>query len=226
MTARPSPTADSAPDSATGRPAPMPAPEGDGIGAGRLTAVVITVAGVLGWLASFGLARDSWALLEDPDYAPACDISPVIGCGDIARTWQAEAFGGVPNMLWGLGVFAVVGALGLALLAGARFRRWLWLLLLGGSLLGVVFAHWLIYQSLYVLGELCPYCMLIWVVTIALFWTLLTDGLRNGVLPVPEHRRKAADAVLDVRWLLLLGWYAVIAVFILTRFWSYWTSLV
>jgi uncharacterized membrane protein len=155
---------------------------------------------------------------------PACNISPVIGCGDVMRTWQANLLG-FPNMMLGLSGFAVVAAMGVGLLAGTRFRRWVWLALNAGTLLGVVFVHWLIYQSLYVLGKLCPYCMVVWTVTIAAFWYLTLHNLKEGVLDVRGRARRSVDAALDLHWILLLSWYAVIAILIFTRFWPYWSTL-
>ena len=37
-----------------------------------------------------------------------------------------------------------------------------------GIALGLLFVHWLIVQSLVVIGALCPWCMVAWVATIAM----------------------------------------------------------
>lgn len=42
--------------------------------------------------------------------------------------------------------------------------RWYWIGLAVGILVGVAFVHWLIFQSLYRIGALCPYCMVVWAV--------------------------------------------------------------
>ncbi|WP_240812763.1 vitamin K epoxide reductase family protein [Streptomyces sp. DASNCL29] len=128
-------------------------------------------------------------------------------------------------MLLGLGAFAAVTVLGLAVLTGARLHRMLWLALNAGALAGVVFAHWLIHQSLFGLGRLCPYCAVVWAVTITLFWYVTLHNLGRGVIPVPAAGRGALDLVLETHWILLAGWYGVIAVLVLIRFWSYWSSL-
>ena len=46
--------------------------------------------------------------------------------------------------------------------------QWYWIGLTIGTLIGAAFVHWLIFQSLYRIGALCPYCMVVWVVTISL----------------------------------------------------------
>ena len=57
---------------------------------------------------------------------------------------------------------------GVLAVAKVELPRWYWGGLAIGSLLGAAFVHWLIFQSLYRIGALCPYCMVVWTVTIPL----------------------------------------------------------
>ncbi|WP_406423018.1 vitamin K epoxide reductase family protein [Streptomyces sp. NBC_00873] len=191
------------------------------VGASHRTGLVMLLTGIVGWLASFQLTVDDWRLLKDPAYQPPCNISPVVSCGSVMSSAQGSLFG-FPNMLLGLGAFAAVTALGVAVLCGARLHRRLWLALGAGALVGVVFVHWLIGQSLYQLNKICPYCVVVWVVTIALFWYLTLHCLDRGIVPVPRGVR---EVVRDTHWLLLAAWYGVITLLVLTRFWPYWSSL-
>ncbi|MFF3448651.1 vitamin K epoxide reductase family protein [Streptomyces sp. NPDC002667] len=190
-------------------------------GAGRRTGLVMLLTGIAGWLASFQLTLEDWRLLRDPAYRPPCDISPVVSCGSVMSSSQGSVFG-FPNMLLGLPAFAVVAALGIAVLTGSRLSRGLWLTLEAGALSGVVFVHWLIVQSLYELGKVCPYCAAVWLSTIALFWYLTVHCLERGVLPAP---RRVLLVVGETHWMLLGAWYGVIALLVLTRFQPYWSSL-
>ncbi|MEU2736197.1 vitamin K epoxide reductase family protein [Streptomyces sp. NPDC007095] len=191
------------------------------VGASRRTGLVMLVTGIVGWLAAFQLTVDDWRLLRDPSYQPPCNISPVVSCGSVMSSPQGSLFG-FPNMLLGLGAFAAVTALGIAVLSGARLHRRLWLALDAGALAAVVFVHWLIGQSLYELNKICPYCAVVWAVTIALFWYLTLHCLDRGIVPVP---RGVPAVVRDTHWMLLAAWYGVIALLVLTRFWPYWSSL-
>ncbi|MEU0752597.1 vitamin K epoxide reductase family protein [Streptomyces albogriseolus] len=191
------------------------------VGASRRTGWVMVLTGVVGWLASFQLTVEDWLLLRDPDRQPPCDISPVVSCGSVMSSPQGSVFG-FPNMLLGLGAFAAVTALGVAVLSGARLHRRLWLTLDAGALAGVVFAHWLIGQSLYELNKLCPYCAVVWTVTIALFWYVTLHCMEQGVVPVP---RGVLEVVRDTHWMLLGAWYGIIVLLVLTRFLPYWSSL-
>ncbi|WP_306187784.1 MULTISPECIES: vitamin K epoxide reductase family protein [unclassified Streptomyces] len=186
--------------------------------------LLLTLTGVIGWLAAFRLAVEDWRLLKHPGYQLSCDISPVVGCGSAMASAQGNLFG-FPNMLLGLGAFAGVAALGVAALTGARLHRLVWLALNAGALAGVAFVHWLIWQSLYVLNRICPYCAVVWVVTIALFWYITLHNLKHRVLPSPAAGRNVLTLVLETHWILLAAWYGLIAVLVLTRFWAYWSSL-
>ena len=93
---------------------------------GRVLPWVLTAGGVLGLTAAFVLTVEKIALLKDPAYVPTCSVNPVLSCGSVMRTPQAGVFG-FPNPLLGVAGFAVVTTVGVALLAGARFPRWLWL---------------------------------------------------------------------------------------------------
>ncbi|MFC9331484.1 vitamin K epoxide reductase family protein [Kitasatospora sp. NPDC057015] len=201
-----------------GRSAREPVP------AGRALALLLLVAGLVGLLASAVLTHDKLRLLADPSFVPGCNINPVISCGSVMRTEQAEVFG-FPNPLLGIAAFAVVLALGAASLAGAAFRRWFWLGLHVGTVLGLAFTHWLIVQALYRIGALCPYCMAVWATCIALFWYVTLHNLRTGVLSVPARLRPAVREAARYHWVVPVLWYAVIALLVLNRFWYYWRTL-
>jgi uncharacterized membrane protein len=191
-------------------------------GARRSLALLLTIAGAVGWLAAFVLAVERIALLKDPGYVPTCSFNPVLSCGSVMQTWQAEAFG-FPNPLIGIAAFAVVTTVGVVLLTGAKLPRWFWLGLETGALFGVVFVHWLIYQSLYSIGALCPYCMVVWVVTIPIFWYLTSHNLQAGHIPATDALRRFA---VRNRGLVLAGWFLLVAGLVLVRFEAYWASLV
>ncbi|MFE9023986.1 vitamin K epoxide reductase family protein [Streptomyces sp. NPDC007808] len=191
------------------------------VAASRRTGWAMVLTGTVGWLASFQLTVDDWRLLRDPAYQPPCNISPVVSCGSVMSSPQGSLFG-FPNMLLGLGAFAAVVALGVAVLSGARLHRRLWLALDAGALTAVAFVHWLIVQSLYELNKLCPYCAVVWVATIALFWYVTLHCLERGIIPVPQG---VLEVVRDTHWMLLGAWYGIIVLLVLTRFWPYWSSL-
>ncbi|CAM5594963.1 vitamin K epoxide reductase family protein [Kitasatospora aureofaciens] len=195
------------------------------IGASRPFAWLLLVGGVVGLFASTVLTLDKIRLLEDPSYVPGCNINPIISCGSIMRSDQASAFG-FPNSLIGLVAFGVVVAIGAGLLAGASYRRWFWLGLQAGTAFGIGFVTWLMYQTLYRIGALCPYCMVVWAAMIPLFWYTTLHNLRSGVIPVGRRGRVAVREAARYHWVVPALWYAVIALLVLNRFWYFWSTLV
>ncbi|MEV0038767.1 vitamin K epoxide reductase family protein, partial [Streptomyces sp. NPDC050804] len=105
------------------------------VGAGRAFALLLVITGAAGLLAAWVITLDKFKLLEDPDFVPGCSLNPVVSCGNIMKSEQASAFG-FPNPMLGLVAYAVVIAIGVGLLAGARYRRWFWLGLNAGTLFG------------------------------------------------------------------------------------------
>ena len=185
---------------------------------------LLTLGGAIGLLSAAALLVEKIRVLADPEHVPACSINPVLSCGTVMGTPQAEAFG-IPNPVIGVACFAVVTTVGAALLAGARLRRWFWLGLQAGVLFGVVFVHWLIFQSLYRIGALCPYCMVVWAVTIPLFWYVTLHNLRSAHLPAPSWLRRPTEVLARNHTVVLTLWALVILGLIGQAFWTYWSTL-
>jgi uncharacterized membrane protein len=195
-----------------------------GIGASRALGWLLVVTGLIALAAALVLSIEKIKLLEDPSYVPSCSLNPIISCGSVMKTWQASAFG-FPNMFMGLAGYAAVAAIGAGVLAGARFHRWFWGAAQLGVLFGVGFVHWLMFESLYRIGALCPYCMVAWAATIPMFVYMTLHNLKREVIPVPARARRAVSAALEFHWVIVLTWYLVIVMLVLTRFWSYWRTL-
>lgn len=185
----------------------------------RLVPWLLVVGGAVGLVAAFTLTLEKIALLRDPSYVPTCSINPILSCGSVMTKPQAEAFG-FPNPLLGVVGFAVVVTVGMALLGGARLPRWFWLGLQAGVTFGAVFVHWLIYQSLYVIGALCPYCMAVWAVTIPIFWYVTLHNLAG----VPRLRG-LVRRVTNYHAVWLTVWFIAVLTLIGVRFWAYWSTL-
>ncbi|MFJ1599041.1 vitamin K epoxide reductase family protein [Streptomyces sp. NPDC088261] len=190
------------------------------VGAGRAFAVMLVITGAMGLLAAWVITLDKFKLLEDPNFTPGCSLNPVVSCGNIMKSAQASAFG-FPNPMLGLAAYPVVMGIGLALLAGARYRRWFWLGLNAGTLFGVGFCTWLQYESLYRINSLCLWCCLAWVGTIVMFWYVTSRNLRRGIIPAPAGLRSLLS---EFTWVLPALHIGLIGVLILIRWWDFWTG--
>ena len=177
--------------------------------------------GLIGLVAAFVLTLEKIEVLKNPNYTPSCDINPIIACGSVINTPQASAFG-FPNPLIGIFGFAAVIVVGVSLLAGMQIvKNWYWRIFLAGTIFGVGFIHWLAFQSVYKIGALCPYCMVVWGVTMPIFWYTVLWSLREGYISLPKGWGKVGDFMQQNHLGLLLAWYLTIIGLILNRFWYF-----
>jgi uncharacterized membrane protein len=151
-------------------------------------ALALIVGGAIGWYSSFELTLAKIDVLTNPGTQLSCNFSVIVQCGKNLGSWQGAVFG-FPNPLIGLGGFAAPIVVGAAILAGAQFSRWFWLLFNLGIAGAFAFVIWLMSESIFSLGTLCPWCMVVWAVTIPLFWAVTLRNLATGVIPRPTSLR-------------------------------------
>lgn len=179
--------------------------------------IFLIVTGAIGWWGAMELITERVRLLLDPEYTLNCDINPLISCGNVMDSWQASLLG-FPNPLLGVAGLVAPIAVGVALLAGARFERWFWWAFVTGVFGAYLFVHWLFQQAVYEIGALCPWCMLVWLVVIPMFWWLLLWCLKHGVLTASPRVRGLAAAVWPFTWVIVLANLVAIATAILVQF--------
>src|SRR3954469_20597134 len=179
-------------------------------------ALLFIVTGLVGLYGSFQLTLDRFLLIENPTTKLGCDINPFVSCGEVIKSWQGSLLG-FPNPLIGLMAFVAPVAVGVALLAGARFARWFWILFNVGLLGATVFIHWLMTQTVFVIGTLCPWCMLVWLITIPLFWYGTFNNLGRN-FGLPEGAASFFRTALPWTWLIVLFDYLVFVAIILSNF--------
>jgi uncharacterized membrane protein len=181
----------------------------------------VLIAGVIGLAASMTLTVEKIDLLLKPSYVPTCNINPVVSCGSVMVTPQASVLG-FPNPLLGLVGFTVVTVTGVLAVAKVPLPQWYWAGLTVGLLIGAAFVHWLIFQSLYRIGALCPYCMVVWVVTVSLLVVVASITFR----PALQRRESGLASVLyRWRWSIATLWFTAVLLLIMVRFWNYWSTL-
>jgi uncharacterized membrane protein len=182
---------------------------------------LLIVGGVIGLICSFIISLDKIKLLENPNFKPSCDLNPIVSCGSVMQSHQGSEFG-FPNPWIGLVAFGVLVTVGMALLAGAKFKRWFWLGLETGIVLGLAFAYWLLFESVYRIRALCPYCLAVDVVVITLFWYVSLYSLQAGHIRLPDWLVGLGDFARKHHLDILLLWFIVLIAFILKHFWYYY----
>jgi uncharacterized membrane protein len=188
-----------------------------------LSAWCVLIAGVIGLIAALTLTVEKIKILINPSYVPSCNINPVVACGSVMVTPQASLFG-FPNPLIGIIGFTVVLVTGVLAIAKVALPQWYWSGLGIGILGGAVFVHWLIFESLYRIGALCPYCMVVWLITVALLVVVSSIVFR----PALERGGTGWGAVRVLyqwRWSIAVLWFTAVFLLIMARFWNYWSTL-
>jgi uncharacterized membrane protein len=183
----------------------------------RRAAWVMVIAGAIALLAAIMLIVEKVSVLSDPNYSPGCDINPVLSCGSVINTEQASIFG-FPNPIMGVIGFTVVITIGVLVLARVTVPRWIWIGLNLGAVFGMGFVIWLIYQSLYSIGALCPWCMVVWAAMVPIFWYITAANFAD------ERLRAGAvgEVIVSLRLLLVGATYLVVVGLIFVRWADFW----
>ncbi|MCP2030659.1 putative membrane protein [Okibacterium sp. HSC-33S16] len=177
----------------------------------RVLAAFLILAGVIGEIAAFALTIEKIHTLTAPGESLSCDFSVLVQCGANLQSWQGSLFG-FPNPLLGLAGWAAPIAVGVSILAGAGFARWFWVLFNVGLAGALGFVIWLISQSIFTLGTLCPWCMVTWSVTIPAFLAVTLYNFSRGHLPATATVRRTARTLYNWIVPLTVVCYLIIAV--------------
>ncbi len=183
--------------------------------------VILIICATIGLVASFALSYDQIKILQNPNYKPSCDLNPIVSCGNVMQSSEGDVFG-FPNPFIGLAAFGALLAVGTGMLAGAKYKRWFMLALEAGAIFGIVFVHWLFFESVYRLSVLCPYCMSVWLITIVSFWYISLYNIDNKYIVL-----KNETLIKCYKWIrrhhldIVILWILVIAFLIIKHFWYY-----
>lgn len=176
----------------------------------KISGVVLLLAGFSGFLASFVLTIDKLKILKDSNYKPSCNINAVLNCKSVMLSKQAEVFG-FPNSLIGIGAFAMMLVVAVALLMGINFPKLFWQLLIPGPLFAVAFSHYLAYHTTFEIGALCPYCMVAWVASLLTLAVAIRELLGFAIRSTTDDSRKFALETI-AKWMIPLHilWAAIL----------------
>ena len=176
----------------------------------RFTASFMLFGAVSGFIASFLLTVDKIKILKDAQFNPSCNINEVLNCKSVMLSKQAEVFG-FPNSLIGLAAFAIVIAVAVALFGEVQFPGWFWRLALVGTLLAIFFSHWLAQQTTFVIGALCPYCMIAWFGNFLILSSVIQENLKVKYLATEdEEKRIAIDKISGFMPIFHIVWLGLV----------------
>ncbi|MDQ1250529.1 MAG: hypothetical protein QG597_4908 [Actinomycetota bacterium] len=175
----------------------------------RWAFIEMLASSVLGLIASLVLSADAVVLAANPDADLSCNISEKISCATVGLTWQANLLG-FPNAFLGLIAEPVVITIAVASLGGVWFPRWFMVSAQVVYTIGLAFAYWLFYEAYFVIGALCPWCLLITVTTTVVFFSMTRVNVLDGNLgswlqgKLTYPMRVGADAAVGVILIAIL----------------------
>lgn len=175
--------------------------------------------GIIGLAASFVLAVEEFHLLQNPDAILTCSINLVLNCAGVMKTWQASVFG-FPNMFIGLMAFPIVICVALLGLSRAVLPRWFYIGANIGYLLGLVFAYWLFFSSVYVIEILCPWCLVVTFTVTMLFATITHYNLRENNFDFSKDLNKRVQAFIGAGYhkLIVASWVVLMIALVFIKF--------
>lgn len=182
---------------------------------------VLLGASTVALIAAFVLSLEKVHLLSNPDAVLSCSFNLVLNCSTVMKSWQANAFFGIPNMYIGLVSFPVLITVAVAALwGGAHFKKGFLLAMNIGVLLGTIFAYWLFFQSLYVIQVLCPWCLVVTVSCTLMFAAVTHISLDENVLGLSKKadRRVRAFLAKGYHQLIVASWIVLMIALVLLKF--------
>lgn len=183
----------------------------------KWVAGLMIIFGSVGLLASFVLSIDALELARNPEVNLSCSVNAILNCVDVMKTPQAEILFGIPNSFFGMMAFPVLITIGVILAIGARFPKWFKACLQIGALAGLAASWWMYFDSLYVIGILCPWCLTVTTSMTIIFGAITHYNLRENTF---EFKRKTYDKIL--KFLSLDGdkliWAIILIIFALLAF--------
>jgi uncharacterized membrane protein len=158
--------------------------------------ISMLVGACLSLLASFVLSVESIEIAKNPDAKLSCSVNVIVNCATVAAH-PSSTFLGFPNPFIGLMAEPIVITVAIAGLAGVAFPRWFMFTAQVFYTFGLFFALALLYISMFVIGALCPWCLLVTLTTILVWFAITRYNIREDNLYLPKNLSKRAHAFLD-----------------------------
>ena len=86
--------------------------------------------------------------------------------------------------------------------------------------IGFIFAYWLFFESTFVIGALCPWCLVVTLSTTLVLASLTHVNIRDNNLYLPSRIQAAARSALDlgIDLLLVVLWLSTVSILVLAKY--------
>ncbi len=147
-------------------------------------------------VASFVLSVEAIELARNPNAILSCSINIVLNCATVGLHPSAHLFG-FPNSFLGLIAEPIVITVAIAGLAGVKFPRRFMFVAQVCYTLGLIFALYLFYTSYFIIGALCPWCLLVTATTTFVWFAITRYNIREGNLYLSKKQSAKAKAFIE-----------------------------
>jgi uncharacterized membrane protein len=167
------------------------------------------VGSILSLIASLVLSIDALELAKNPNAILSCSVNVVINCATVNLHPTAFLFG-FPNSFIGLMTEPVVITVAVAGLSGILFPRFFMAAAQVGYTLGFIFALYLFGVSFFVIGALCPWCLLVTVTTTLVWFSITRYNIREKNLYLPKKLQKNLGKFISKDYDKLAMWSLIV----------------
>lgn len=180
------------------------------------------VGAIASLIASFVLSVEAIELAKNADAVLACNFNAVLNCATVGLHPSAHLFG-FPNSFLGLIAEPIVITVAIAGLAGTKFPRLFMFVAQIGYTLGLIFAFWLFGMSYFVIGALCPWCLLVTATTTFVWFAITRYNIREGNLYLSVKIEKKLHQFIDKDYdkVILFGVVFILVAAILGKYGPY-----
>lgn len=154
------------------------------------------VGSILSLIAAFVLSVEAIEIAKNPHATLSCSINIILNCATVARHPSAMLFG-FPNSFLGLITEPVVITVAIAGLAGVKFPKLFMAIAQVFYTLGFLFALYLLYTSMFVIGALCPWCLLVTLTTTLVWFSITRYNIRENNLYLSKQTSKIGHQLIE-----------------------------
>lgn len=158
--------------------------------------ISMLVGAICSLIASLVLSIEAVELAANPEAILSCSINIVLNCATVGLHPSAHLFG-FPNSFLGLMAEPVVITVAIAGLSGVKFGRKFMFAAQICYTLGLIFAYYLFAMSYFVIGALCPWCLLVTATTTFVWFAITRYNIRENNLYLPKKVASAARRFIE-----------------------------
>ena len=177
------------------------------------------IGSLLSLLAAFVLSVEALQLAKNPDANLSCSVNIVLNCATVAKHPSAEMLG-FPNSFIGMMAEPVVITVAIAGLAGIKFPRRFMRWAQAGYTVGLAYALYLFGISFFVIQALCPWCLLVTLTTILVWFSITRYNIREKNLPLSKslQHKLSEFTKKDYDKVVMLGVIALLVAAIILKY--------